>query len=524
MKRKVYLKIFVGIAAFVLLIKLLTVIFIEPWVGEKIEATLNEKYDDYIVEINNVHISWFSSGLVLENLTIGSRNEHGRLPGFSGEIVSIKLKGINLAKVLFKKQIQINEITISEGSFNGKIPFPKKAGPPLISTLNIRIDSILFDKINLAIENTSDKKSFSVKEGVLKVYDLHVEKQDTLAVTNFNHFDIVAEELIAVTEDSMYTVKATGLICPALSNTLTIDSFNIHPNYKNYDFAARHKFASDRIEAGFSNIFAHNFSLAGYLKSGDLISTYIEIGNMDLKVFRDNRKIIPHVKKPEFQDMMYNYSGSLCIDSIGLLNGNVIYTEHVEKANEPGNIRFNNINAKIFNITNDTIYKSEKAYFKMKGEALLMGKGKFTVLLKGRIYDIHNTFSLNGTLSGMDANELNPILEKNTFIYATSGKIDTMNFSFTANNNKATGKMKLLYHGLNIAVKNKRTDDTSAINERLSSLIANMKLLNSNPVPGKAVREGIVKYDRDPERFFFNYCFKSILSGIKSSLTASPKK
>jgi hypothetical protein len=119
---------------------------------------------------------------------------------------------------------------------------------------------------------------------------------------------------------------------------------------------------------------------------------------------------------------------------------------------------------------------------------------------------------------------LNPLLENNAFIYSTSGKIDAMNFDFMANNAKATGKMTMLYHGLNIAVKNKRTDDTTAFKERLISFIANKQVLDSNPIPGNEVREGIIDYERDPERSFFNYCYKSILSGIKSSLAKSPKK
>ena len=227
---------------------------------------------------------------------------------------------------------------------------------------------------------------------------------------------------------------------------------------------------------------------------------------------------------PAFQDMIYNYPGTIQIDSIGLIKGDVTYTVHADKANEPGSISFNEINAKIYKITNDTIHKTESASLELKGDALLMGKGKMTILLKGRIFDSHNTFSLNGTLSGLEANELNPILEKYAFIYATSGKIDAMNFSLTANNTKATGKMTLLYHGLDIAVKNKETDDTTAFRERFISFIANRKVLDSNPVPDEDVREGIIDYERDPERFLFSYCFRSILSGIKFSLVKSPKK
>jgi hypothetical protein len=221
--------------------------------------------------------------------------------------------------------------------------------------------------------------------------------------------------------------------------------------------------------------------------------------------------------------MIYRYPGTLRIGLISLKKGNVIYAEHAEKANEPGIISFNEINAKIYNITNDPVYKIKNDTLKLTGSALLMGKGRMTILLKGRIFDTLNTFSLYGTLSNLEVNELNPILEKNAFIYATSGKIDSMNFSFMADNNKATGKLTMLYHGLDIAVKNKQTDDTIAFRERFISFIANIKVLDANPTNGKDVRVGIIYFTRDPERFLLHYCFRAILTGITSSLVKNPK-
>jgi len=518
------LKILAGIISTILLIIFITIVFVEPWIGKKIETKFSEKNEDYVLEIGKVHLSMFTSAIELDSIKIYSKLDNGNNRDLNGQIASIKIAGISLAKFLFKNNIDISEVTISNSIIKGKIPFPEKTRPPALSTSNIRIDSIRFNKIDLAIENTTNAQAYSVKEGVLKVYDLQVEKQDTLSPAIIKQFDFESEEFITVSADSMYTYIANGIVYSAASNTLSLDSFSIHPNYKDYDFTAHHKFQTDRIEAGLNNVFVHDFSAISYFKSKSLISSYIEIGKIDVKAFRDNRKKFRHVNKPAFQDMIYNYPGIINIDSIGILGGDITYTEHAEKANEPGTIIFNELNAKIYKITNDTIYKTEKAYLKMDAEALLMGKGKMSLLLKGRIFDSHNTFSLNGTLSGMDANDFNPILEKNAFIYATSGRIDAMNFSFTANNTNATGKMKLLYHGLDIAVKNKRTDDTTAIKERVRSLITNIIVLNSNPIPKEAVREGIIDNKRDPERFLFNYCAKSILSGIKSSLIKSPKK
>lgn len=524
MNRNIYLKILIGIFAFVLVLLLLMKVVIEPWVGGKIETKFNEKNKDYIVEIDKVQISVFTSSIELDSITLHAKQETGVDRVLNGQIASIKLKGIGFWKAIFKKDIVINNVIVSNTDISGKIPFSEEDKPPTISSVNIQIDSVRFDNMDFAIQNTLNAAAYSVKEGTLKITNFQVEKLDTITIGTAKHFDFNAKELLSVSADSMHTFTASGIRYSEGSNTLLADSFSILPNYKDYDFTARHKYQTDRIEARLSNIFLHNFSAAGYLASKKLISSYVEIGEIKVNAFRDKRKKFHHMKKKAFQEMIYDYPGTINIDSIALLSGNITYTEHAEKANEPGTITFKKFNARIYKITNDTVYKTEKGYLKMNAEARLMGKARMTILLKGRLFDKNNSFLLNGTLSGMEAKDLNPWLEKNAFIYATSGKIDKMNFSFTADNSRAFGKMILLYHGLDIAVKNKRTDETTAIKERVTSIIANIIIIDSNPVPKEALREGIIANPRDPERFIFNYCAKSILSGIKSSIVKSPKK
>jgi hypothetical protein len=92
-KRKNVIKILIGLGSFVLLIKLVTIVIVEPRIREKILTAINENNNGYVVALGRVHILLFSSGIDLKNITISSRKE----PGFRslyGEIASIKLKGI----------------------------------------------------------------------------------------------------------------------------------------------------------------------------------------------------------------------------------------------------------------------------------------------------------------------------------------------------------------------------------------------------------------------------------------------
>lgn len=523
MKQKQFLKILLGIVTFLLLIILSTTIFIEPWLEGKIQVALNESSKDYRIEVGKVHVSLISSGVELDSITISTKHEVGN-GEVNGEILSIKFNGINLAKVLFKKGIDIREVIISKSRIMAKIPFSVKGRPPIVSPLNIRIRRIIFDQMDLSIGNTSNALAYSVKEGVLKVYDLQVGKQDTLSRGIVKQFDFKAKELLSVSSDSMYTYKVAGITYNASSSILAVRSFIVDPNYSYYEFSARHQFSIDRFKGSLKNVYIRGFSAVKYLKSNNLRSSDIEIGELDFHIFRDFRKKVRHINQPAFQDLIYKYPGNICLDSIRVINGDITYIEHARAANKPGSISFNDIHATIYKITNDTIYKTKNAFMELKGKALLMGKGKLTLLLKAKLFDRRNTFSLKGSLSGMEANELNPMLSNNAFVYVKTGKINSMNFSLTANSTKATGNITLLYNDLKIAVLNKRTDKSTALKERLISFIANIKVLNSNPLPGEDVRVGTIDYERNPEKFLFNYVVKSLLSGLKTSLVRSPIK
>ena len=525
MKRKIVFRIFFGVIALTLLVILLAKVIVEPMIEKKVNASLNEISGDYLIKVENINVSFIPSGIELNKITLLSKQQNEKQPGLTGDIESVKIKGIHLIKALFRKKYHVREVNIFNSRINGEVAFQKKVGTAGVSPVNIRIENLFLDKFFVDLKDTATAQTYFVKDGVLKVYDIDIEKQDTLSSGIVRQFDFGAPEFKTVTADSLYTISGIEINYSATSNTLTADSFAIKPNYTEYEFTAKSKFQVNRIEAELSGLTFHNFSVSDYIKSGNISSSYIEIGEMDMQVFKDKRKEFRHTEKPTFQDMIYNYPNELNIDSIAVLSGNIVYTEHSEKAVEKGSISFKDINARIYKISNDTIYKTEKAYLEINANALLNGKGMLSILLKARIFDNQNTFAVNGTLSGMEASDLNPIFEKSAAIKIISGKINSMRFSFSANNTKATGNMKLLYEGLKFEIINKQTGETTALKEQVKSLIANIIVFESNPLPGKEVRTGIIEYESDPERFLFGYLFRSLLSGIKTSVTkTNPKK
>jgi hypothetical protein len=124
MKKKIFLKILVGIIILALLIKFLSVIFFEPWLGRILDSELNGENKNYIVEIDNVHILIIKSGIELKGITIHSKQEYGGDRDLDVEIESVKLKDIKLAKAILKHEIHIGTVTISNSFI--KIKFVNK--------------------------------------------------------------------------------------------------------------------------------------------------------------------------------------------------------------------------------------------------------------------------------------------------------------------------------------------------------------------------------------------------------------
>lgn len=526
MNKKLKIAIIIVCTAFalVLLAKLLTIAFVEPWLEEKIETTLNEKYNEYKIDIDKVHVSFLPFGIELKTVLIRARTELENVRGLRGEIEKIKIKKVNLSKFLSDKDIEIGEVKVINGYIKGEIPTPKEKKEPGISSSNIHIGKIVFSNLSMAVKTDSSAQMYMVKNGTLNIYNINVVKQDTITLKIVSDFDFKAEEFTTILADSSYTIRVADIAYTAKLKNLTVKEFAVQPNYPDYAFTSRKKYQTDCIRAKIQNLTVHDISAIDYVKQHSLVCSYIEIDKMNIHVFRDRRKEFQHIKKPMLQDLIYRYKGYMNIDSLGLGNGNVEYVEHVESAVQPGHVFFNGINAKIYKISNDTIYKKKEGYLEVQGKGTFMGNGFMTVLLKSRIYEPGNTFTLSGSLSAMEAASINPMLEKNAFIFVTAGKVDGIRFFMRADKRKAVGTMTMLYHGLDVAVKSKKTNDTTALKEKLISIVANTRIVDSNPAPGEKVREGKIEYERDPEKFLFNYCFKAILSGLKASLSKAPKE
>jgi len=509
------------ILAIVMLVFLAVVFLLEPWVLKKIRAAVAEQ-DQYEVLVSDVAISIFKRSLAVQAISVRSVEPGTGGGDVSAEISSVELLGLNLRNAIFNNNFEINEVRIT--GLKGSLVLPEDTVKPMLAPGHLHIHKFSFAVSDFEIIKPNSHQLYLIKNGSVTAFNLNISENDTLSPAIFNELNFEAQEFSTVTADSLYTISLNGIDYQSESGLLRTDSMKIIPAYTGYKFTSRQRFQKDCIEAHFNNIAVSDFSASQFIKDKNIAASFVQLETMDIVVFRDNRKEFNNLVKPIFQEMIYNYPGYFNIDSVRVVNGNVSYTEHAAEANLPGTITFNNINAAVYKISNNTAYKTEEAFLEVKGAANFMNKGALSVHLKAGLYDKHNTFSLTGSMGAMNIPDINQPLERIGYVTAISGSSQNLSFDFVANNQKSRGKMVFRYRNLDLKAAEGSIDGFTSVVYKIVIFVVGSRIVESNPLPGEQLRVGVIEFERDPKRSVFHYSVKSILSGIKSSIVRESKK
>ena len=92
-----------------------------------------------------------------------------------------------------------------------------------------------------------------------------------------------------------------------------------------------------------------------------------------------------------------------------------------------------------------------------------------------------------------------------------------------ANENFSHGKLEVQYKNLTVQLKSTEKDKWSRLGIVLLNEAINIILPDNNPNDNGKLRTGVIYYERDKRKGFFNFIWKSTLSGLKSTLGFNSK-
>jgi len=412
----------------------------------------------------------------------------------NARIPSVTLEGISLVDLVFKKILAARRMALSVGPVSVIVP---DSGRP---TGAISSASAAVTGVNVSLAQGFPAASFVAFE----------RGQATFMDPVYN------------TADGFYTFTARSVHISQAASSLEINGLEMVPRYKKGMFARKRGYRSTRLHLKTGRVLFNKVDFKDLFKNRRFHCGRLLIENPSLEIYRD--KNVPKRRKPEIrkfpQQQLREAKFQLFLEHLGVTGGNLIYTERTQDKNRAGTVFFHDIRVDMTNVTNYPEKLEAGVPLELNASLAVIGKGLLTVSIKLPLADKRNRFDFSGTLGPMNMKLFNTMLIPAANARIDRGRLDRLDFSASGNSWDIEGEMRFRYRNLKISLL-KRTG--SQKKRKFRSFLANMVIYESNPRRGK-LRVGKISYKKEMPMTIFTYMWKSLLTGLKSSLGLSKAK
>lgn len=329
------------------------------------------------------------------------------------------------------------------------------------------------------------------------------------------------------TPDSMYHLNLNQLDFSAATGKLNIKSFSVLPRYDEMKFAAVAGFARDRFHIQMSNMSLEGINLPLYMRKQELYATEMNISNGFVEVFNNNtlpkKEALRMGRYPH--QLLQKLSGILTVRQLNLSNVDISYAEYDRDSKQKGKISFQRTSGSITNVSNSPKVKAKNPYMFAALSSYMMGQGRLDVNFRFDLNAKDAAFRYSGKLGPMDGRVLNRITKPLGMIEVRSGRVKQLDFSITANDRVARGKLDFAFNDLSVGILKKDRLQDRLVKQGLISFLANAMVINSdNPNADGILLRAPIEYQRVPTASFFSFIWRTLFQGIKHAVGVTSEK
>jgi len=325
--------------------------------------------------------------------------------------------------------------------------------------------------------------------------------QDSQA--NFNDLEIQ-------TTDSLFHISLRSFNLSYTDQSIQLTEFSFKPNVSQEVLQKRFKFQHTDLSGSIGKLELRQVSFDSLIYARKLFIDEVKLSNVRASIFKDKTKPMDSTRRPAYLGQ------TVAAIRLPLLISHVQATdvelENTERKPDStyAKVKITRGNLEMRNITN----QSSKEKLMLMADAYVNGKVRFKAELNFSY--VKPQFNFKGVVNKFALPDLNPLIQAYTPAKINQGTADEISFTGIADQTKATGTMKFLYHDLEVDLElQKQAKWKSAV----IALAANTALHNSNPassdLPPRLVKFQI---ERDMTKGFVNVMIKSILNGLKETM------
>jgi hypothetical protein len=506
MKRKKYVWIIVSV---ILIISSASVFFATRYLPAILHRTLKEKVSS--LQEDGIYIQYDSLQLSLRDRTMSIDTISIDIPKekMSAEIYGCNVSSFNLLRLIFRKDIHLGAITADIVKFSiskKKVKEPVAGEPVKRSDISIYINTIAINKAFFRAGDSLSRDTMALKSRI---------NIEGLTINNTNEqqpITVRTMDMDSLVLDFPYYILAFGhLKLDKEHKRLNIDTLRIRPRFTKHEHAKRKRVEDDRFHGMITSFAMEGLNFA----TGD--SVFVNASSVKFKLLLDvfRNKHYPFPKRdymPLPVDALGKLPFDLNIDTVRLIDSRISYEEIGEEADSSGTIYFDKLKAGIFHISTDKTLPP--AY--LEASASFMGRGK--LIMTCQFSNTKEAAIVKGSLSNFPLARMNDMLGPQAKIQIESGTMLQLNFSFKFNDIRSDGAVDMSYKDLRIASLRKDKDKDKAVRNNLLTLAINTFVKDDagRYVTGEK-QTGVILFYRDRKKAIFNYWWKSLFSGMKSS-------
>ena len=536
MKR--YQKILLGVFVSGLLMLGGIQIYFSYFLDDQLEHTVASRFheatdDKYNLEIGDFDLEIFGRQLNVSEIKISNKQAEAE-PNIQATLDGFNVSGIDFLTLLWNRSLNLERIELvnpkisytspgsSQEQQNQQIKLNNLSRRLSAITLQILQDvdipRLLIRDLSLGYyRNNRLKPYFSFQNSHIQLRDISIDSASLEDDRIFPSKDITTtfHDIQYQTTNNLYSLTVDQLDFSSVEGTLNMQAMRLIPKYNREQFADQSSHEINRIDLNIDQIQWNGLDFPKLNRTKALTVQKISINKPEIDIYRDKRPPFPPNRTPQLpQQMVYSVPFPVAVDTVAVSGGDIRYTELQPQADKPGHIDFANLSATLTDLTNMEA-KLQNGYTPaLHAETNIMNQAKLVVDFA---FPMDSTLQIiNGHLGRMEMKSLNKTLVPTAFVRIDDGEILGLDFEMQVGAEQAKGSMIFRYRDLKISLLDKESNEETFGN-KVASLLANTFKIKSDNT-GNDLRSADINFKRDPKKSVFNYWWKSLLSGLKSSI------
>lgn len=528
-------KVLLVLAGIIIILLVITSIALESFIEGKVKEQLAIQFNDnpnsnYSVEAEKIGIRIFRGSVFLKMISVTPKEsivdkyDSAKIRSLiKAEIETYELRGLKIIKFFREKKVDVNKLLVQDMQLNYYInkdfKDEKSKAESLTGIFSDALKSIFvksFDISNADIKFLNNDKQvqafFELDSLSIILSDILVDSSTALQVLPFSFSDLNIEtKHFSIKSLDYNDISTSQIILDVKDSTLLVNGFKFIPTLSKEDYNKQIPYEKDLYSFKADQLKLTGLDIRDIIENKRIFLSSIQINELIADIYRDKTLPDPPSKeKPLFASLIQKIPLQTSIDSLLIINSKLTYDEKQQVSDVPGEVDLDQLNIKIYNITNDSINLANNHVLQMIIDARLMGQGNMKVWLNADLNSQEDDFKATGLLGPIPGIAFNKLTKNLLLAEIQMGKIHNAWFSFEANNDESFGKLKIDYENLKI-VAWKTEDEKKA---RFLTFVGNKLIRKSNLKEDPGYRTGVISFERSKDKGIPNYLWKSVQSGI----------